>query len=147
MPPLAQRPTPALTNLVGIGDALRLSLSFEPDPRRVAYARRVAGALLRQRELSEDTVQTVELLVSEIVTNAVVHGRGDRVRFLFAYDEAGDVRIEVDDQSRACVEVRPLNAEDESGRGMFLVAALARAWGRRGTRTWCTVATAEVSSP
>ncbi|WP_327234414.1 ATP-binding protein [Streptomyces sp. NBC_01317] len=147
MPPLTQRPTPAPTNLVGIGDALRLSLSFAPDTRRVAYARRVAGALLREREFAEDTVQTVELLVSEIVTNAVVHGRGGRVRFLFAYDGAGDVRIEVDDQSRACVKVRPPNAEDETGRGMFLVAALARQWGRRGTRTWCTVATEGASSP
>jgi hypothetical protein len=69
------------------------------------------------------------------------------VRFLLAYDETGDVRIEVDDQSPAHVEVRPLDTEDESGRGMFLVATLARAWGRRGTRTWCTVAASAVSSP
>ncbi|MFF2524856.1 ATP-binding protein [Streptomyces liangshanensis] len=147
MPPLTQRPTPPPASLVGIGDALRLSLSFAPDPRRVAYARRVAGELVRLRGLSEDTVHTVELLVSEIVTNAVVHGRGGRVRFLFAYDEDGDVRIEVDDRAHARVEVGAPDSEEENGRGLFLVASLARAWGRRGTRTWCTVPTGGVSSP
>jgi two-component sensor histidine kinase len=153
MPPLTQSATHLPSNLVeiGDGDALRLSLSFRPHPHRVAYTRHLTGQLLRQRRLAEDTVHTVELLVSEIVTNAVVHGQGGRVRFLLAYDEPGDVRIEVDDRSpapaHAPVEVQPLNPEAENGRGMLLVATLARAWGRRGTRTWCTVATGAVSSP
>ncbi|RDG34590.1 ATP-binding protein [Streptomyces corynorhini] len=114
-------------------------MSFKPHARRVEHTRRMAGALLRQDDVAREAVETVQLLVSEIVTNAVVHGNGDRVRFSLAYDPCGTVRIEVDDRSPARVAVRHPDPDEESGRGMFLVDALARDWGRRGTRTWCTV--------
>ncbi|MFF5901248.1 ATP-binding protein [Streptomyces sp. NPDC012623] len=114
-------------------------MSFKPHTRRVEHTRRMAGALLRQGDVAREAVETVQLLVSEILTNAVVHGGGDRVRFSLSYDQCGTVRIEVDDRSPAHVVVRHPGPDEENGRGMFLVDALARSWGRRGTRTWCTV--------
>ncbi|MFJ2110691.1 MULTISPECIES: ATP-binding protein [unclassified Streptomyces] len=136
--------TPAPATPVEIQDALRLTLSFRPRARRVEYLRRIAGAVLRQCGTAEEAVETVQLLVSEIATNAVVHGRGERVRFSLSYDEHGTVLIEVDDCSPAPasqVSVRRPGPDEEGGRGMVLVEALARTWGRRGTCTWCTVAT------
>ncbi|MEV0779735.1 ATP-binding protein [Streptomyces sp. NPDC050428] len=138
--------TPVPPIAVDIRDAVRLSVSFRPHTRRVANLRRITGALLREGDVREDAVETVQLLVSEIVTNAVVHGGGDRVRFSISYGPSGDVLIEADDGSPARIEVRNPETEDETGRGLLLVAALARAWGRRGTRTWCTVDTREASA-
>ncbi|MEU3185550.1 ATP-binding protein [Streptomyces sp. NPDC006923] len=127
-------------------DTLRLSLSFQPRPRRVEHMRRITGTLLQQCGVHEEAVATVQLLVSEIVTNAVLHGHGPRVRFSLSCDRSGDVLIEVDDYARGRVEVRRPGPEEENGRGMFLVASLARDWGRRGTCTWCTVSTAAAAS-
>ncbi|WP_159392463.1 ATP-binding protein [Streptomyces niveus] len=152
MPPTTRSATPAPLTAVDIrDDAVRLNISFRPHTRRVAQLRHIAGALLTEGGIGRDVVETVQLLVSEIVTNAVVHGCGDRVRFSVSYDRsgngnsAGDVLIEVDDGHPARIKVRSAESDDETGRGMFLVNALARAWGRHGTRTWCTVATGEAS--
>ncbi|MFD7286722.1 ATP-binding protein [Streptomyces sp. NPDC059863] len=147
MPPTTHSATPAPPAAVGIQDAVRLSMSFAPNARRVEHLRRVAGVLLRQDDLGTDAVETVQLLVSEIVTNAVVHGRGERVRFSLAYGRSGFVRIEVDDHSPAPVTVRRPGPDEESGRGLFLVDALSWAWGRRGTCTWCVVAAREACAP
>ncbi|WP_405677508.1 ATP-binding protein [Streptomyces sp. NBC_01511] len=144
MPPITRSATPAPPTAVDIHDAVRLSISFRPHTRRVANLRRIAGALLLEGGIGQDAVETAQLLVSEIVGNAVVHGRTDRVRFSLSYDRSGDVLIEVDDGCPARVEVRNPAADDETGRGLLLVAALARTWGRRGTCTWCTVDRREV---
>ncbi|WP_405820813.1 ATP-binding protein [Streptomyces sp. NBC_00838] len=146
MPPTTRSATPAPPTAVDIqDDAVRLDISFRPHTRRVAHLRHIAGALLAEGGIGQDVVETVQLLVSEIVTNAVVHGCADRVRFSVSYDRSGrdDVLIEVDDGHPARIKVRSPGSDDETGRGMFLVDALARAWGRHGTRTWCTVATGE----
>lgn len=144
MPPITRSATPAPHGTVDIRDAVRLTISFRPHARRVAHLRHIAGTLLREGDVAEGAVETVQLLVSEIVTNAVVHGHADRVRFSLSYGPGGDVLIEADDGSPARIEVRDPGTDEETGRGLLLVAALARAWGRRGTRTWCTVATREV---
>lgn len=145
VPPMTHRATPVPPTAVDIRDTVRLTISFRPHTRRVAHLRHIAGALLREGDIAESVVETVQLLVSEIVTNAVVHGGGDRVRFSLSYDRGDDVLIEADDGCPARVGVRHPAADDESGRGLLLVAAFALAWGRRGTCTWCTVATREAS--
>ncbi|MEK8170934.1 ATP-binding protein [Streptomyces sp. M19] len=60
-------------------------VSFLPDPARVARIRRVATAHLRLWELGY-LIADVRLLVSELVTNAVVHGRHlEPVEFRMTY--------------------------------------------------------------
>ncbi|MFE3824323.1 ATP-binding protein [Streptomyces sp. NPDC059092] len=146
MPPSTQSATTPPVTSVEIRDALRLSLTFRAHPHRVAHMRRIAGTVLRQDDIGDEAIATVQLLVSEIVTNAVVHGTAERVRFSLSYDRAGIVLIEVDDHSPSPVTVRLSGPDEESGRGMFLVSELARAWGRSGSCTWCTVATREVAA-
>lgn len=146
MPPSTQSTTPPPATAVDIRGAVRLHISFRPHPRRVEHMRRTAGTLLRQGGVCEEAIETVQLLVSELVTNAVVHGRGECVRFSLSYDQTDEVLIEVDDHSPARVVVEQPGPEEEHGRGMLLVATLARTWGRRGTCTWCTVGTQAFST-
>ncbi|MEV4163196.1 ATP-binding protein [Nonomuraea dietziae] len=68
-----------------------------------------------------------ELLVSELVTNAVCHGRGPVLLTLSAQD--GLLRCEVADAEDALPEIRPAHQDDESGRGLFLLATLSCCWG------------------
>lgn len=116
------------------------ALRFDADPRHVESARRMTAAVLGEVGVRDrDAIGTVQLLVSEIVTNAIVHGTADSVSFRVSCDASGEVLIEVDDHSPGSPEVREAGPEDEGGRGMRLVTYLARAWGRKGTCTWCTV--------
>ncbi|MFD5749907.1 ATP-binding protein [Streptomyces sp. NPDC127033] len=117
-------------------------MSFDADPRHVENARRVTKAVLGKAGIRDrDTVGTVQLLVSEIVTNAIVHGNANTVSFQLTCDAEGQVLIEVDDHSSGNPEVREAAPDDEGGRGMQLVTFLADDWGRKGTCTWCTLPT------
>ncbi|WP_307130291.1 ATP-binding protein [Streptomyces aurantiacus] len=86
-----------------------------------------------------DVTEAAELLVTELVTNALRHGRGDvRVR---VYIATGRVRIEVRDGSHEIPVPRNATPVDEDGRGLLLVTAIADDWGVSpdGTTTWCSL--------
>lgn len=150
MPFPTQSPPPAPTSSLSPvprtveDESIRLSVSFRPLPRRVTDMRQLVARLLRRADLGEEVIGTVELLVSELLTNAVVHGRGEEIRFSLAHSDGGDILIEVDDHSPAHIGVGSPAPEDEGGRGLVLVDALARVWGRRGGCTWCAVSTRPV---
>jgi len=77
---------------------------------------------------SVSTVNVIELLVSELVTNAVVHAGGPvglTIRHL-----GSRTRVEVSDTSVRLPEVCP--ATVEHCRGMHIVAALSARWGAEG---------------
>ncbi|MFF4701129.1 ATP-binding protein [Streptomyces chattanoogensis] len=125
----------------------RMAVSFPPDERRVEHMRRLAAAHLnRFGRIDPEVVHAVQLLVSEIVTNAIQHGKGADVDFYLTCDPSSEVRIEVDDHSPGAAEVQTPGPNDETGRGLLLVAAFASDWGRTGTRTWCTVPTRRVAA-
>lgn len=86
----------------------------------------VAGCCARA-STGPECVDHAVLLTSEVVTNALRHGRGP-VRVACDADQVL-VRVEVGDDSRLRPSVQPVDPDDESGRGMFLVDALAAAWG------------------
>ncbi|MEU0339952.1 ATP-binding protein [Streptomyces bobili] len=91
---------------------------------------------------------TAELLLSELVTNPLRHARvpvGREIGVRVAtYD--GRLRVEVADANNSRPEVREPADEDEHGRGLALVEALALRWGccpRRhgiGKATWAELA-------
>ena len=92
----------------------------------VARLRRFAVAACREHSPAVDC-ETVALLVSEVSTNALVHGAGQvRLRVL---PMPGALRVEVLDASPALPCKREASLLDEGGRGMALVEALASAWG------------------
>ena len=68
------------------------------------------------------------VVISELVSNAFEHGRG-QVVFRLQLDE-GIVRGEVIDQGSGFEhEIRDRGTDEVSGRGLFLVEALTRSWG------------------
>ena len=90
----------------------------------------------------DDVVEKVELLTSEVVTNAIVHATSAPE---LAVRLGGDrVRVAVQDESPAVPMVRLMDPACAFGRGMVIVTELAGAWGvehvPRGKRVWFEVA-------
>ena len=110
------------------------------EPANARTARRFVDETLRGWQFG-DELDVVMLLVSELVTNAMVHARSDvevTVRLL-----SDAVRIDVIDGSDAVPAAREVGSEAESGRGLALVGELARRWGvdrlRQGKTVWFEV--------
>ncbi|MEU6199292.1 SpoIIE family protein phosphatase [Streptomyces sp. NPDC047061] len=105
--------------------------TLEPEVGAPGRARRLTRQALAGWGL-EDLTDTAELLVSEIVTNAVRHAtRPISLRLL----RTDVLRCEVGDDVPQLPRLRQAKATDEHGRGLYLVHRLARRWGttRLGT--------------
>lgn len=99
------------------------------DPVAVGEVRASVTRQLAEWGLDEMTF-TTELILSELVTNAIRYGSGPiRVRVLF--DRS--LICEVSDGSSTSPHLRYAGITDEGGRGLFLVAQLAERWGTRYT--------------
>jgi serine phosphatase RsbU (regulator of sigma subunit)/anti-sigma regulatory factor (Ser/Thr protein kinase) len=96
------------------------------DPREVARARRLVRDALLGWGLA-DAVETAELLVSEVVTNAVRHADGAGVGLRLVRTDA--LLCEVTDDEPALPALLSAGVYDESGRGLRVVSRLAREWG------------------
>ena len=88
-----------------------------------------------------EVIDTVALLVTELVANAVLHARTD---LCFSIDITPPlIRISVTDQSTRVPTLRHYDASDVTGRGLALVDALAANWGvdttDDGKSVWCEV--------
>lgn len=115
-------------------------LSIPPSSAAIRTARRFTAAFLRENELAE-LIDTVVLLVSEVVTNAIIHGGTGAELRLIVSGEA--VRAEVRDRSSALPSVKQYSETATTGRGMLVVDSLATAWGTevegRGKLVWFSV--------
>ncbi len=99
------------------------------DPVVVARARQLAADQLASWGLDETSFVT-ELVVSELVTNAIRYGQPPiRLRLI---KDAGLV-CEVSDASSTSPHMRRARTYDEGGRGLLLVAQLTQRWGTRHT--------------
>jgi len=112
-------------------------------PTSVGAARRFVRDVLMSRSVPEEVVDTVELLTSEIVTNAILHGRAEPKLVVEVGD--GVVRVGVHDMSPELPVRRATRPDDVSGRGVLIVEELALAWGVEperggGKRVWFEVA-------
>ena len=107
--------------------AVDLALNLPPDTSAPGLARAAAKRHLAGK-VSPERLSELSLVVSELVSNALVHGRG-QVVFRLQLDE-GIVRGEVIDQGGGFEhEIRARGPDDVSGRGLFLVEALTSRWG------------------
>jgi anti-sigma regulatory factor (Ser/Thr protein kinase) len=105
-------------------------------PASVARIRRFAVETSRTAAPSVDA-DTVALLVSEVATNALVHGTG-RVR-VRVRPTAHGLRVEVHDEDQRLPSRRRATPMDEGGRGIALVDALSSGWGAETTDDGKTV--------
>ncbi|MEU0991472.1 ATP-binding protein [Streptomyces sp. NPDC005953] len=114
--------------------------SLRRAPESVRAARRLVSAALRAWGL-EELEDTAWVVVSELMSNAVVHARLRTVRVTVTLLDEGVVRVAVVDRSRQVPRVKAADVDDESGRGLAMVAALSCGrWGvdplRWGKRVW-----------
>jgi anti-sigma regulatory factor (Ser/Thr protein kinase) len=90
---------------------------------------------------SPDALETITLLVTELVTNAILHA-GTPLQ-LTVEARPGAVRICVEDHTRALPERQDLEPDAITGRGLALVEQLSSAWGVEATQSgkgvWCEV--------
>lgn len=98
---------------------------LEPEHAAPGRARRLARNALSRWGL-EELSDSVELLISEVVTNAVRYAERPVTLRLLRTDV---VRCEVGDDSPQLPRQRRARETDEGGRGLFLVNRLARRWG------------------
>ena len=129
----ARRLAAELGALIGLVQAveqllLEASRRFDQDTQTPRAARRFVTQALTGVD-DDDLTDTITLLVSELVTNAVLHAGSDvevSVRLT-----ARAARVEVTDASAQDVAPRTAATEEDSGRGLALVGNLARRWGVR----------------
>ncbi|MFF3940655.1 SpoIIE family protein phosphatase [Streptomyces phaeofaciens] len=109
-------------------DASRVATwTVAPDPAAVAETRKNVVARLEAWGLTETSFVT-ELIVSELVTNAILHGEPP-VRLRLIHDRT--LICEVTDAGSTAPHMRRARTFDEGGRGLLLVAQLSRRWGTR----------------
>ncbi|MEV8530539.1 SpoIIE family protein phosphatase [Streptomyces sp. NPDC051211] len=106
------------------------------DPQAVGRARAAAAAQVRAWGL-DDLVFTTELVVSELVTNAIRHAAAGPVQLRLIRDQT--LICEVSDSGHTSPHLRHAAGDDEGGRGLFLVAQTTQQWGTRYTATGKTI--------
>jgi Histidine kinase-like ATPase domain len=112
---------------------------LRPVPESTPLARGVVRQLL-DGELSDDALDTAELCVSELVTNAILHASTDVELSVTLARER--VRLAVRDQSSELPTLERHTSTASTGRGLAMVIAVADAWGIerhdfRGKTVWC----------
>jgi anti-sigma regulatory factor (Ser/Thr protein kinase) len=117
-------------------------LDLQPRAESAAQARDLVRAVCRDRPSCRSACQDAELVVTELVANAVRHARTPVTVRLVLDDVL--LRVEVCDGSTRPARMRVACPTEEGGRGLLLVDALSDAWGveadRTGKRVWAQFA-------
>jgi len=114
--------------------------TFPHKPESVPAARRFATSTLR--DVSADTLEAVELMVSELATNCIRHT--DSGFELTITRAGGDIRVEATDRAGGRPQMRSPRPTDPSGRGLKIIDMLSAEWGvdqgaAAGKTVWFTV--------
>jgi anti-sigma regulatory factor (Ser/Thr protein kinase) len=122
-----------------VTEKLRLGLGLDAPAR----AREWIGGVCK-RSGFDHVSDEATLMVSELVTNAVVHARTDCM--LRAENRDQGLLVEVFDRDVCAIRPGPGEPSAEAGRGLMIVGALATDWGvtqhATGKSVWFTLATA-----
>ncbi|HLY33269.1 MAG TPA: ATP-binding protein [Jatrophihabitantaceae bacterium] len=112
-----------------------------PRHARRFVAQQSAAAFGNSTSLNE-VRDLAEIVTSELVTNAY-NARGNRTRLTLAFHRS-TMRVAVQDDAPGVPRRRHAGPQDESGRGLQIVATLARDWGvddvREGKQVWAELA-------
>jgi anti-sigma regulatory factor (Ser/Thr protein kinase) len=114
---------------------------FPHEPQSVPAARHFATSLLR--DTARDTLEAIELMVSELATNCIRHT--DSGFDLTIIRHGGDIRVEATDQAGGTPTMRSPEPTEPSGRGLRIIDMLSADWGvetgaPRGKTVWFTIA-------
>ncbi|MFH9575616.1 ATP-binding protein [Streptomyces sp. NPDC017454] len=123
-----------------------MEVRTETLPRRAesaATGRRIVRATLQDWALG-DLVDAAELVVTELIANAVQHARCDSVRLTVRRTEGEGVHVAVTDRSHQVPVLRLPGPAAQAGRGLAIVDSLAERWGHDplpwGKRVWAELA-------
>jgi hypothetical protein len=114
--------------------------SFPHEPQSVPEARRFATSVLRGS--SPETLEAVELMVSELATNCIRHTDSG---FDLTISRSGpDIRVEASDHAGGTPTMRSPKPTDASGRGLKIIDMLSSGWGVNshgpdGKTVWFTI--------
>ncbi|MGP3946090.1 MULTISPECIES: ATP-binding protein [Streptomyces] len=111
-----------------------LVLRLATDPAAVGLARRATIGALRGWGVPDTTADDIVLMVDELVTNAIEHATGP-VWLRLRLRRGCCVICKVGDGCHEAPRLRHSDPDAENGRGLFLVSALADAFGARITTT------------
>jgi anti-sigma regulatory factor (Ser/Thr protein kinase) len=127
-----------VTQLAGLEEQRVRTWHLEGGLETVASARGWVRATLETWQVAP-LVELAELLVSELVTNALRHASGPIELTALLLDDV--VTLSVSDADQPLPRLRKAREADEGGRGLQLVATLASRWGARSTAqgkiVWC----------
>jgi anti-sigma regulatory factor (Ser/Thr protein kinase) len=130
----------------GADEAAMLRVRLERDPSAPSLARAAVAGFSRDRHFSAKSLDTLSLLVSELVSNAVLHSdapSGSEIQLSARVVGRDAIRVEVTDRGSGFVATPRDPGRQDGGYGLFLVDSQARSWGierRCGTRVWFEVA-------
>ena len=125
------------------GEELVGHLVLHDDPRSVGRARRFLRGFVADENFSADVIDTAELCLSELATNALMHSEGGTYELRVTLD-GPLLTVAVRDRGQGTQTVAEATTDDDplmiSGRGLQLVEALADRWGSErdalGTIVW-----------
>jgi anti-sigma regulatory factor (Ser/Thr protein kinase) len=121
-------------------------VSLERDPKAPSRARAAVAGFTEQSSLAQTQSDTLKLLVSELVSNAVLHSDAPPASDIVLCARVlthGAVRVEVTDRGSGFTTTPRDPAHREGGYGLFLVDKQASRWGvdhENGTRVWFELA-------
>lgn len=124
----------------GMDSHTLLSLTLARDRTAASIARReLASASLPG---GADTRRATALLTTELVNNAVLHGRGSEIEVVVAKTD-GRLRVEVKDAGNGFDPARRTERDDPGGWGLAIVDELAEDWGvfEGSTHVWFVLRT------
>lgn len=152
LPPPPVATVPAQVRREGHGATRQEGFELPAHTSSVARARAHLRSHLYRWGLTEDLGHTAQLVISEFVTNAVLHTDTGRIGCRLHLN-GSRLRIEVADEGTQTRTPQPRTADPDevNGRGLQLVGALAQRWGvsARGTRcgrvVWAELGTAGIA--
>jgi len=110
-------------------DGVAMELRLEAQRPAVAVARHWVAQCARDEQLPPQLVPVVELLTSELVSNAVLHGPRQGCVTVQAIRQNSQFTVAVTDESPDPPVVRTTDVDVPGGQGMRLVDRLSSAWG------------------
>ena len=120
-------------------ETINVGARFSPTPESVPAARRfVLEQTAQAVALPEEVTVDLALLVSEVVTNAVIHARTPFLVEVLVTDRL--IRVAIEDEAPDLPRPREVTAEATTGRGLLILDRLADRWGATpvggGKRVW-----------
>lgn len=131
-------------------DAPALRISLEQTPHAPALARAAVAGFSDGGDIAPARLATLLLLVSEVVTNAVIHSSAPphaEITLCARLTDSGVIRIEVSDGGDGFTPMARDPSRPGGGYGLYLVEREALSWGvdrERGTRVWFELGTRAV---